>query len=53
MGAASIAELLLGLTIVLLRGLLGVDPWIHIAMLAVLAFGFGLIFRERGTLRST
>jgi hypothetical protein len=42
-----LAGTLFGLTIVVLRGLLGVDLWIHVAMLAGLAIGFALIFTRR------
>jgi hypothetical protein len=38
---------LFGLTIVVLRGLLGLDLWIHIAMLAGLALAFLLLFVRR------
>ncbi|HEY7625289.1 MAG TPA: hypothetical protein VIA63_09715 [Candidatus Limnocylindria bacterium] len=47
--AIVLAGTLFGLTIVVLRGLLGVDLWIHVAMLAGLAIGFGLIFTRRTT----
>jgi ABC-type Mn2+/Zn2+ transport system permease subunit len=40
-----LAGTLLGLTIVLLRGSLGVDLWIHIVMLAGLGLGLWLILR--------
>jgi hypothetical protein len=36
-----------GLSIVIARGLLGVDLWIHIVMLAGLAVGFVLLFSRR------
>jgi hypothetical protein len=42
-----LAGTLFGLTIVVLRGLLGVDLWIHVAMLIGLAVAFVLIFRPR------
>jgi len=42
-----LAGTLFGLTIVVLRGLLGVDLWIHVAMLVGLAVAFVLIFRPR------
>ena len=45
--AVVLAGTLFGLTIVVLRGLLGVDLWIHVAMLAGLAIGFGLILTRR------
>jgi hypothetical protein len=45
--AVVLAGTLFGLTIVVLRGLLGVDLWIHIAMLAGLAIGLGLILTRR------
>jgi hypothetical protein len=48
-----LAGTLFGLTIVVLRGLLGIDLGIHVAMLAVIAVGFALIFGERGRIRST
>jgi hypothetical protein len=38
---------LFGLTIVVLRGLLGVDLWIHVVMLAGLAAAFALLFTRR------
>jgi hypothetical protein len=38
---------LFGLTIVVLRGLLGVDLWIHVFMLAGLAVAFALLFARR------
>jgi hypothetical protein len=40
-----LAGTLFGLAIVVARGALGVDLWIHIAMLAGLALGLWLIFR--------
>jgi hypothetical protein len=40
-----LAGTLFGLTIVVLRGALGVDLWIHIAMLAGLGLGLWLILR--------
>jgi hypothetical protein len=42
-----LAGTLFGLTIVVLRGLLGVDLWIHVVMLAGLAVAFALIFTRR------
>ena len=36
-----------GLSIVIARGLLGVDLWIHVIMLAGLAAGLVLLFRRR------
>ena len=42
-----LAGTLFGLTIVVLRGLLGVDLWIHVVMLAGLAVAFGLLFTRR------
>jgi hypothetical protein len=45
-----LAGTLFGLSIVIARGLLGVDLWIHVVMLAGLAIGFGLIFARRRTL---
>ena len=43
-----LAGTLFGLTIVVLRGALGVDLWIHVAMLTGLLVGLALILRERG-----
>ena len=43
-----LAGTLFGLSIVVLRGALGVDLWIHIAMLAGLGLGLALILRSRG-----
>ena len=43
----ALAGTLFGLTIVVLRGLLGVDLWIHVVMLAGLAVAFGLLFTRR------
>jgi hypothetical protein len=37
-----------GLTVALLRGLQGLDIWIHFVMLAGLAGGFVLLFRTTG-----
>ena len=48
-----LAGTLFGLTIVVLRGLSGVDLWIHIVMLAGLALGFWLIFNGARSTRST
>jgi hypothetical protein len=45
--AIVLAGTLFGLTIVVLRGLLGVDLWIHVAMLAGLVVGFALMFARR------
>ena len=45
--AIVLAGTLFGLTIVILRGLLGVDLWIHVLMLAGLAVGFALLFTRR------
>jgi len=42
-----LAGTLFGLTIVVLRGLLGVDLWIHVVMLAGLAVAFALLFARR------
>ena len=42
-----VAGTLFGLTIVVLRGALGVDLWIHLAMLAGLGLGLWLILRGR------
>ena len=42
-----LAGTLFGLTIVVLRGLLGVDLWIHVVMLAGLAVAFALLFTRR------
>jgi len=41
------AGTIFGLTIVVLRGLLGVDLWIHVVMLAGLAVGFALLLTRR------
>ena len=43
----ALAGTLFGLTIVVLRGLLGVDLWIHVVMLAGLAVAFALLFTRR------
>ena len=43
-----LAGTLFGLTIVVLRGALGVDLWIHVAMVAGLLVGLALILRARG-----
>jgi hypothetical protein len=43
-----LAGTLFGLTIVVLRGALGVDLWIHVAMLTGLLLGLALILRARG-----
>ncbi len=45
--AIAVAGTLFGLSIVIARGLLGVDLWIHIVMLAGLATGLALIFTRR------
>jgi hypothetical protein len=45
--AIVLAGTIFGLTIVVLRGLLGVDLWIHVVMLAGLALGFALLFTRR------
>jgi len=45
--AIVLAGTIFGLTIVVLRGLLGVDLWIHVVMLAGLAVGFALLFTRR------
>jgi len=45
--AIVLAGTIFGLTIVVLRGLLGVDLWIHVVMLAGLAVGFTLLFTRR------
>ena len=42
-----LAGTLFGLAIVVGRGLLGVDLWIHLVMLAGLAVPFALLFRSR------
>ena len=42
-----LAGTLFGLTIVVLRGLLGVDLWIHVVMLAGLGVAFALLFSRR------
>ncbi len=42
-----LAGTIFGLTIVVLRGLLGVDLWIHVVMLAGLAVGFVLLLTRR------
>lgn len=47
-----LAGTLFGLAIVVAHGLLGVDLWIHIVMLAGLVTGFALIFGERGGIAS-
>jgi hypothetical protein len=41
------AGTIFGLSIVIARGLLGVDLWIHVVMLAGLAAGFVLLFARR------
>ena len=45
--AIVLAGTIFGLTIVILRGLVGVDLWIHVVMLAGLAVGFALLFTRR------
>ena len=42
-----LAGTLFGLSIVVARGLLGVDLWIHIVMLAGLGLAFALLFARR------
>ena len=42
-----LAGTIFGLTIVVLRGLLGVDLWIHVVMLAGLGVAFALLFTRR------
>jgi hypothetical protein len=42
-----LAGTLFGLTIVVLRGLLGIDLWIHVVMLAGLGVAFALLFTRR------
>ena len=42
-----LAGTIFGLSIVIARGLLGVDLWIHVVMLAGLAVGFVLLFGRR------
>jgi hypothetical protein len=42
-----LAGTIFGLTIVVLRGLLGVDLWIHVIMLAGLGEAFALLFTRR------
>jgi hypothetical protein len=44
-----LAGTLFGLSIVVARGLLGVDLWIHVVMLAGLGLGFALIFGRRSS----
>jgi hypothetical protein len=44
-----LAGTLFGLTIVVLRGLLGVDLWIHVVMLAGLGVAFVLLFGRRAS----
>lgn len=44
-----LAGTLFGLTIVLLRGLLGVDLGIHVVMLASLGVAFALLFTRRAS----
>ena len=45
--AIVLAGTIFGLTIVVLRGLLGVDLWIHVLMLVGLAVAFALRFTRR------
>jgi hypothetical protein len=45
--AIVLAGTLFGLSIVVARGLLGVDLWIHVAMLAGLGVAFALLFTRR------
>ena len=47
--SAALLGTLFGLAIVVVRGLGGFDLGIHFAMLALLAFGFALIFRGGAT----
>jgi hypothetical protein len=47
--AIVLAGTLFGLSIVVARGLLGVDLWIHVVMLAGLFAAFGLLFARRST----
>jgi hypothetical protein len=42
-----LAGTLFGLSIVVARGLLGVDLWIHVVMLAGLGLSFALLFNRR------
>jgi len=42
-----LAGTIFGLSIVVARGLLGVDLWIHVVMLAGLAVAFALLFARR------
>jgi len=44
-----LAGTIFGLSIVVARGLLGVDLWIHVVMLAGLALAFALLFARRAT----
>jgi hypothetical protein len=44
-----LAGTLFGLSIIIARGLLGVDLWIHVFMLAGLGVGWALLFARRGT----
>jgi hypothetical protein len=50
--AIVLAGTLFGLSIVIARGLLGVDLWIHVVMLAGLGVAFAILFGRRQT-RST
>jgi len=43
----ALAGTLFGLSIVVARGLLGVDLWIHVVMLAGLGVAFALLFTRR------
>ena len=43
----ALAGTLFGLSIVVARGLLGVDLWIHVLMLVGLAVAFALLFTRR------
>jgi len=45
--AIVLAGTIFGLTIVVARGLLGVDVWIHVVMLAGLGVAFVLLFTRR------
>jgi hypothetical protein len=47
--AIALAGTLFGLTIVVLRGLGGVDLWVHVVMLAGLAIAFLLLFARRAS----
>ncbi|HEV8656449.1 MAG TPA: hypothetical protein VGR85_13155 [Candidatus Limnocylindria bacterium] len=49
----ALAGTLLGLSIILARGIGGPDLWVHFVMLAGLAGGFALLARARGRTGST